>query len=250
MKQIASCFCVRYLAWVGSCFLMPSGQPVDHWIWQWWRFLAGPSGSHKPRPFWAASPSDGPDSSHHGCRAQRCRWAGAGWRPGTPSELWQQHKFIVVQWFIFSLWATGGSITDLKPVKPNSTACRNPPIPVRKLTAPEPSDDSLHTCERRWSHLNTMGVRWRGSLCAQVSVGVPDTWKGPWMLLKHFSSKSRALSASPSSSQPIANIPLGWKVKASINCTQNFLRVCQHPFLWVTTFSSNMPLFIVCYCHM
>lgn len=150
--------------------------------------------------------------------------------------------------YVFTM-GDGGSITDLKPVKPNSTACRNPPIPVRKLTAPEPSDDSLHTCERRWSHISTTGVRWRGALCAQVSVGVPDTWKGPWMLLKHFSSKRRALSASPSSSQPIANIPLGWKVKASINCTQNFLSVCQHSCLWVTTFYSHMPLFIVCYCH-
>lgn len=34
----------------------------------------------------------------------------------------------------------------LNPVNPNSAACRKPPMPVRKFTAPDPSAFSVHTC--------------------------------------------------------------------------------------------------------
>lgn len=36
--------------------------------------------------------------------------------------------------------------THLSPVNPKSTACRKPPMPVKKFTAPDLSAFSVHTC--------------------------------------------------------------------------------------------------------
>lgn len=41
---------------------------------------------------------------------------------------------------------SAGHYTHLNPVNPKSAACRKPPMPVRKFTAPEPSAFSVHTC--------------------------------------------------------------------------------------------------------
>lgn len=39
--------------------------------------------------------------------------------------------------------------THLSPVNPNSTACRKPPMPVKKFTAPDLSAFSVHTCKSK-----------------------------------------------------------------------------------------------------
>lgn len=56
-----------------------------------------------------------------------------------------------------------------------------------------------------------------------LCVSQKSTWNGPWMFLKHFSSKRWALSASPSSSQPIANIPLEENKRGRINSSIYFV---------------------------
>lgn len=99
-KTTASCFLLgligvsHYLVWVGFYSLKPSGWLADHSSELLHLLLAGfwlaLLGLHKPHPFWAASPSHGWGSWRHGCRALRCRWAGAGRRPGTPYEFWHQ----------------------------------------------------------------------------------------------------------------------------------------------------------------
>lgn len=100
--------------------------------------------------------------------------------------------------------------------------------PETSITKQHSLQESSHACEKvdctsaiwwftpyLWGQVTH--VDWIFSKEAQHGgESLSGTWNGPWMLLKHFSSKRWALSASPSSSQPIANIPWQWTVVKAV----------------------------------
>lgn len=184
---------------------MPSGRLAGHSSELLRSLPAVLLGLHKPLPFWAASPSDGWGSWRHGCRAQRCRWARAGRRPGTPSEFWHQGRnkaktielLPLVLHFLFHCGWPEPSVTKQHRLQKSSHPSQEVdcPRPVRRF-APNLSEE--------------VWLAYREPVSTVLLDYCSSTWKGPWMFLKHFSSKSWPLSGSPSSSQPIANIP--WEI--------------------------------------
>ena len=93
--------------------------------------------------------------------------------------------------------------THLNPVTPKSTACRKPPMPVRKFTAPDPSAFSVHTCrgEVVRAGLGTVGM--------EGQAGARLTLKGSVTLAKLLSRRAHARPGSFSSIQPTANMLWG-----------------------------------------
>lgn len=203
----------NYLLSVGFFSLMPAGPLADHSSELLHCLLAVFLGLHRPHPFWAASPSDGRGSWHHGYRARRCRWARAGKRPGTLFEPWHQDRKKKNLFFlpcfshlIFSLWQTW----TLR----NQTA-RPAGIPPSQWGSWLPQIHlTIHSTPLKESVLSKHSRQRTSSTV--FSDNCSGTWNGPWMFLKHFCRRSWALSGSPSSSQPIANIPLEWNFQASI----------------------------------
>lgn len=112
---------------------------------------------------------------------------------------------------------TAGLCTHLNPVHPKSAACRKPPMPVKKFTAPDPSAFSVHTCRQAARAAVTWVQPQQDPYPAETPTEGEEggswwwaearlTLKGSVALMKLLLRRTWALEGSLSSIQPTANI--------------------------------------------